>query len=50
MTPVAEQSGITVRLVEGEEANVKITTAFDLAVAEYRLQKVLANCSCGLYR
>ncbi|HHU25333.1 MAG TPA: 2-C-methyl-D-erythritol 4-phosphate cytidylyltransferase [Bacteroidales bacterium] len=34
---VAEQSGITVRLVEGEEANVKITTAFDLAVAEYRL-------------
>jgi 2-C-methyl-D-erythritol 4-phosphate cytidylyltransferase len=28
---------MTVRLVEGEETNVKITTSFDLAVAEYRL-------------
>jgi len=34
---VVERSGMTVRLVEGEETNVKITTSFDLAVAEYRL-------------
>ncbi len=39
---VVERSGMTVRLVEGEETNVKITTSFDLAVAEYRLA-VLRN-------
>jgi 2-C-methyl-D-erythritol 4-phosphate cytidylyltransferase len=34
---VAERSGMTVRLVEGEETNMKITTSFDLAVAEHQL-------------
>ncbi len=34
---VAERSGMTVRLVEGEETNMKITTSFDMAVADHRL-------------
>ncbi len=34
---VAERSGMTVRSVEGEETNMKITTSFDLAVAEHQL-------------
>ncbi|MDK9695991.1 MAG: bifunctional 2-C-methyl-D-erythritol 4-phosphate cytidylyltransferase/2-C-methyl-D-erythritol 2,4-cyclodiphosphate synthase [Siculibacillus sp.] len=34
---VAEWAGLSVRLVEGERANVKITTAEDLAAAEERM-------------
>ena len=35
---VAEKSGIKIKLVEGEESNIKITTAFDVKFAEYYLQ------------
>lgn len=37
---VAEKSGIDIQLVEGEEANIKITTPFDMALAEYYYRHV----------
>lgn len=37
---VAEQSGIPIRLIEGEEMNLKITTPFDLIIAEQYLLRL----------
>ncbi|MDD4777725.1 MAG: 2-C-methyl-D-erythritol 4-phosphate cytidylyltransferase [Fermentimonas sp.] len=35
---VAEKSGMKIKLVEGEESNIKITTAFDVEFAEFYFQ------------
>ena len=35
---VAEKSGIKIKLIEGEQSNIKITTAFDLKLAEFYFQ------------
>jgi 2-C-methyl-D-erythritol 4-phosphate cytidylyltransferase len=41
---VVEAYGLKVSLVEGEETNIKITTSFDLAIAERILQqKIITN-------
>lgn len=37
---VAEQAGFPVRIVEGEETNIKITTPFDLKIAELGLGSI----------
>lgn len=37
---VAERFGLSVRLVEGEETNLKITTSFDLIIAEQFLLRL----------
>jgi 2-C-methyl-D-erythritol 4-phosphate cytidylyltransferase len=36
-----ERCGLTVRIVEGEETNLKVTTPVDLAIAEFILRKRL---------
>jgi 2-C-methyl-D-erythritol 4-phosphate cytidylyltransferase len=38
-----EQFGLTVRLVEGEETNLKVTTPIDLSLAEFILDQRQAN-------
>jgi 2-C-methyl-D-erythritol 4-phosphate cytidylyltransferase len=35
---VAEISGIKIILTEGEESNIKVTTAFDIELAEFYLK------------
>jgi 2-C-methyl-D-erythritol 4-phosphate cytidylyltransferase len=35
---LVEQSGIAVKIVEGDERNIKITTLFDLKIAEVLLK------------
>lgn len=37
---VAEANGMEITLVKGEETNIKITTAFDLEIAELYLRKI----------
>lgn len=39
---VAEQSGIKIMLVEGEETNIKLTTPFDMLLSDFYIQR-LAN-------
>ena len=36
---VAEDDGIQIKLVEGDEKNIKITTSFDLKLADFFVQK-----------
>jgi 2-C-methyl-D-erythritol 4-phosphate cytidylyltransferase len=38
-----EKCGLPVRIVEGEETNLKVTTPVDLAIAEFILQQRLTN-------
>ncbi|PIG93808.1 2-C-methyl-D-erythritol 4-phosphate cytidylyltransferase [Gloeocapsopsis sp. IPPAS B-1203] len=38
-----ERCGLTVKIVEGEETNLKLTTPVDLAIAEFILQQRLQN-------
>lgn len=38
-----ERSGLPVRIVEGEETNLKVTTPVDLAIAEFILRQRLDN-------
>lgn len=38
-----EKCGLSVRIVEGEETNLKLTTPVDLAIAEFILQQRLGN-------
>ena len=35
---VAEKSGVVIKLVEGEKSNIKITTSFDIKLAEFYFQ------------
>ena len=44
---LAERAGHRVRIVEGEETNIKITTPADLVIAE-AIAGVLRNAECGL--
>ena len=44
---LAEQAGHAVRIVDGETANIKITTAADLALAQ-AIAAASANAECGL--
>jgi 2-C-methyl-D-erythritol 4-phosphate cytidylyltransferase len=43
-----ERCGLPVRIVEGEETNLKITTPVDLAIAEFILQQRLGNSTNSL--
>lgn len=40
-----EQFGLPVRLVAGEETNLKVTTPIDLSLAEFILQQRLSGCA-----